>query len=203
MIDVSHVSDDTFWQVIELSRTPVIASHSSCRHFTPGWQRNMSDDMIRALAARGGVIQINFGSSFIDDDVRRARDARRERFERLLRDEHVEPGSSRAEERQAEWDREHPAPRATVEQVADHVEHVIDLVGVGHVGFGSDFDGVGDSLPEGLRSVADYPNLLRVLLERGHSEADLRKICGENVLRVWQAVEDHAAARTARDVPEP
>jgi membrane dipeptidase len=166
MVDVSHLSDEAFHDVIATSTTPVIASHSSCRHFTPGWERNMSDEMIQALARKGGVIQINFGSSFLDGEVREKNEAAGE---------------------------DGPRVYSTVEKVADHIEHVVALVGADHVGFGSDFDGVGDSLPEGLKSAADYPNLLRVLLERGWSRADLEKVCSGNVLRVWQAVEDHAA----------
>jgi membrane dipeptidase len=194
IIDVSHLSDEAFDDVLRLSKVPVIASHSSCRHFTPGWERNMSDDMIRRLGAAGGVIQINFGSSFLSGEIEKARDAHVK-----ARDAHVKalklPRGSEAEaEAIAEYEREHPAPRATVEHVADHIEHVIALVGVDHVGFGSDFDGVGDSLPEGLRDVSQYPNLLRVLLERGHDREAIEKIAGGNVLRVWQAVEDHAAA---------
>jgi membrane dipeptidase len=174
MVDVSHLSDEAFDDVLAVSQVPVIASHSSCRHFTPGFQRNMSDEMIERLAAAGGVVQINFGSGFLDADVRAA--------------------SESWEDAPEDHKPVEAPPRATVEDVADHIEHVIDLVGVEHVGLGSDFDGVGDSLPDGLRDVADYPNLLRVLLERGHDEDELAKICAENVLRVWQAVEDHAAA---------
>ena len=197
MIDVSHLSDEAFDDVLRLSKVPVIASHSSCRRFTPGWERNMSDDMIRRLAAAGGVIQVNFGSSFLSGDIRREREAHE-----AARDEHVKAlglrrGSPEEAAARATYDREHPAPRATVEHVADHIEHVIGLVGVDHVGFGSDFDGVGDSLPEGLRDVSQYPNLLRVLQERGHDRAAIEKIAGGNALRVWQAVEDHAAGQAA------
>jgi len=195
MIDVSHLSDEAFDDVVRLSKVPVIASHSSCRHFTPGWERNMSDDMIRRLAAVGGVIQINFGSGFLDREIRDQREAHEK-----ARDEHVKArklrkGSKAEAEAVTDYEREHPVPRATVEHVADHIEHVIALVGVDHVGLGSDFDGVGDSLPEGLRDVSQYPNLLRVLQERGHDREALAKIAGANVLRVWQAVEDHAAGR--------
>lgn len=192
MIDVSHVSDDTFWQVMELSKVPVIASHSSCRHFTPGWQRNMGDDMIKALAKKGGVIQINFGSSFISDETRKHRDEQREQIKKLLDDEHVEFGTPEAKRIIDEWQKTHPSHYATIQQVADHIDHVKELVGVDHVGFGSDFDGVGDSLPTGLKSVADYPNLIAELLKRGYTAAEIEKISSGNVLRVWQAVEDHA-----------
>lgn len=193
IIDVSHVSDEAFDDVLRLSAVPVIASHSSCRHFTPGWERNMSDDMIRRLAAAGGVIQINFGSSFLSHDVKREREVHE-----AAREEHVQAlglrrGTAEEAEAVAAYEREHPAPRASVELVADHIEHVIGLVGVDHVGLGSDFDGVGDSLPEGLRDVSQYPNLFRVLQARGHDRTAIEKIAGGNVLRVWQAVEDHAA----------
>jgi membrane dipeptidase len=163
MVDVSHISDAAFWQVIELSRAPVIASHSSCRHFTPGWQRNMSDEMIVALAKNGGVIQINFGSQFLDASIQKQRFG--------------------------------PKRYATVEQVFEHIDHVVKLVGNDHVGLGSDFDGVGDSLPVGLKDVSGYPNLIRVLLDRGYGDEAIEKICSGNVLRVWQAVEDFARSR--------
>jgi membrane dipeptidase len=195
MIDVSHLSDDAFWQVIELSRAPVIASHSSCRKFTPGFERNMSDEMIRALAKRDGVIQINFGSSFLDGELREAWDEQERTIKALLADEQLAPGSTVADERIAAWRAAHPRRYARVSQVADHIEHVIELVGVEHVGLGSDFDGVGDSLPVGLKDVSMYPNLLSELLARGLDEPAIEKIAGANVLRVWQAVEDYARAR--------
>lgn len=194
MIDVSHLSDEAFDDVLRLSQVPVIASHSSCRRFTPGWERNMSDAMIERLAAAGGVIQINFGSDFLGTDLKEQRDAHEAAVSEHVKALALRPGSAAATEAAATYEREHPAPRATVERVADHIEHVIALVGVDHVGLGSDFDGVGDSLPEGLRDVSQYPNLFRVLLERGHDRAAIEKIAGGNVLRVWQAVEDHAAA---------
>jgi membrane dipeptidase len=199
MIDVSHVSDEAFDDVVRLSAVPVIASHSSCRHFTPGWERNMSDDMIERLAAAGGVIQINFGSGFLSQAIRDGREAHEQARDAHVKALGLELESAEGKAAAAAYDGEHPAPRATVELVADHIEHVIALAGVDHVGLGSDFDGVGDSLPEGLRDVSQYPNLLRVLLERGHDRTALAKIAGENVLRVWQAVEDHAAARAATD----
>jgi membrane dipeptidase len=192
VIDVSHLSDDAFWQVLDLSKAPVFASHSSCRHFTPGWERNMSDEMIRALADKDGVILINFGSDFLDSRIREARDAHEAAVQALLQRKGTTAGTQEAEEIVRTYEAEHPAPRAKVEQVADHIDHVIALVGVDHVGLGSDFDGVGDSLPDGLRDVSQYPNLVRVLLERGHARADIEKILGGNALRVLQAVEDHA-----------
>ncbi|MCB9752019.1 MAG: membrane dipeptidase [Myxococcales bacterium] len=190
IIDVSHVSDEAFWQVLELSRAPVLASHSSCRRFTPGWQRNMSDEMIRALAKAGGVIMINFGSSFISDEYRR----RREAEQALLEAEGLDDDSAAGRARLEAWRAERPpVDFASVGQVADHVEHVIALVGVDHVGLGSDFDGLGDSLPTGLKDVSMYPNLLAELLARGHDDDELAKIAGENALRVWDAVLERAA----------
>lgn len=193
MIDVSHISDDAFWQVMTLSKVPVIASHSSCRHFTPGFERNMSDEMIVALAKAGGVIQINFGSGFLDGEVRKGRKEHDAALTAHLKEKGLDAESDAGKAAATAFDAENPAPRATVATVADHVMHVIDLVGVEHVGLGSDFDGVGDSLPEGLGSVAEYPNLFAELLRRGVSEPDLQKIASDNVLRVWTAVESYAA----------
>jgi membrane dipeptidase len=194
MVDVAHVSDDTFWQVMELSKVPVIASHSSCRYFTPGYQRNMSDEMIQALAKHKGVIQINFGSGFIDAQAQKQQDAMRKEVEAILKGKGLDFTDEKAKPILAEYRASHPRRFATVEQVADHIEHVRKLVGIDHVGLGSDFDGVGDSLPSGLKDVSQYPNLVRVLLERGFSEQDIEKVCSGNVLRVWQATEDYARA---------
>jgi len=195
MIDVSHVSDDAFWQILELSQAPVIASHSSARYFTPGFERNMSDEMIVALADKGGVIQINFGSTFISQKARDYGDARTAARKKYLADN---PGLKEADIYRSFADiyaKQHgPMPYASLDDVLDHFDHVIDLVGVDSVGIGSDFDGVGDSLPNGLKDVSQYPNLVRGLLERDYSEQDVRKILGENLLRVWRAVEEYAAS---------
>jgi membrane dipeptidase len=196
MVDVAHVSDDTFWQVMELSKVPVIASHSSCRFYTPGFERNMSDEMIQALAKHNGVIQINFGSGFIDAQSQKQQDAMRKEVESILKSKGLQFGDEKAKPVLAEYRAQHPRKFATVEQVADHIEHVKKLVGIDHVGLGSDFDGVGDSLPTGLKDVSQYPNLIRVLLERGFTEQDIEKLCSGNVLRVWQAVDDYS--RTAK-----
>jgi membrane dipeptidase len=194
MIDVSHVSDAAFWQVIDLSSVPVIASHSSARHFVPDFERNMSDEMIRALAANDGVIMINFGSGFVTQEANGYSMARW-----IARDaykiEHTELSSDELREQfDAVWEAEHgPMPYASLDDVLDHFDHVVKLVGVDHVGIGSDFDGVGDSLPTDLKDLSAFPNLIEGLLRRGYSEADIRKILGENLLRVWSAVEDYAA----------
>jgi len=193
MVDVSHVSDDAFWQIVKLSEAPVIASHSSARHFTPGFERNMSDEMIVALAKNGGVIQINFGSTFLSQESRNYSDARSAAGKLYIAD-HPDMDESDIYGTYAEiYAKEHgPLPFASLDDVLDHFDHVIDLVGIDHVGIGSDFDGVGDSLPTDLKDVSYFPNLIQGFLERGYNEEDIRKILGENLLRVWLAVENHA-----------
>lgn len=201
IIDVSHISDDAFAQVMELSAAPAIASHSSCRHFTPDFERNMSDDMIRALAQKGGVIQIAFVSSFLDGNIHKTRRAAWDRLDGELKKRKLKKGSPEAQAFEKEFEeKEVPKLFATLKQVTDHIDHVVKLVGVDHVGLGSDFDGAGDSFPEGLKDVSGYPNLLRMLLERGYSESDIEKISSGNVLRVWQAVENYA--KQAQAAPE-
>jgi membrane dipeptidase len=190
MIDISHVSDETFYQVIELTKAPVIATHSSCRAFTPGWERNMDDDMIRALAKNGGVIQINFGSSFLDEMVRKSYDVLRDSLNTILKLKGLAENDEAAKPVIEEFHKANPRLFADVETVADHIDHVVKLVGVEYVGLGSDYDGVGDSLPTGLKDVSDYPNLIYVLLKRGYSEEDIARICYQNVWRVWRAVEE-------------
>ncbi len=183
MIDISHVSDDAFYQVIALSKAPVIASHSSLRKFTPGFERNMDDDMLRALAKNGGVIQINFGSSFINQQARDWYD----NLKKQATEKKLEGDQARAFGEQ--YREQNQFPFATLDDVLDHIDYVVNLIGIDHVGIGSDYDGVGDSLPEGLKDVSTYPNLIQGLLDRGYSQADIKKILNENTLRVWREVE--------------
>jgi membrane dipeptidase len=192
MVDVSHISDDAFFQVMEISKAPVIASHSSCRFFTPGFERNMSDNMIRLLAQKGGVIQINFGSSFLTDAYRRKEAAARKEIDRHLAALHLTRSDSAGKAYEKSYYQEHPLGYADVEDVVDHIKHVARLVGVDYVGLGSDFDGVGDELPTGLKDVSQYPNLIYHLLKAGFTEDDIRRICGGNLLRVWTRVENTA-----------
>ena len=166
MVDISHVSDKAFYESIEISEVPVIASHSSLRHFTPGFERNVSDDMLIKLASKGGVISINFGSSFLTN---KALEYRR--------------------------NREGPYPFADVTDVVDHIDRVVNLVGIDHVGIGSDYDGVGDTLPSNLKDVSTFPNLISELLTRGYTEEDIEKILSGNIIRVWKEVEDFANGR--------
>lgn len=192
MVDVSHVTDAAFWDVLEVASVPPIASHSSCRAFTPGWERNMSDEMIVALAEAGGVIQIAFGSSFLSKEANERSSAVWGAYGRYLREHDLSGDSEEAQKYRAQLIEENPPVPVTVAQLVDHIDHVVELVGVDHVGFGSDFDGVSE-LPEGLGDVSGYPNVIAELLRRGYSEADIRKICGENILRVWENVETAAA----------
>ena len=198
MIDVSHVSDDAFWQIMEISAAPVIASHSSARHFTPGFERNMSDDMIVALAKNGGVIHINFGSTFVSQTARDYGDARMAAGKQYLLENPELTEAFLYREYGAIYEAEHgPLPFASLDDVLDHFDHVVKLTGIDYVGIGSDYDGVGDSLPNGLKDVSQYPNLIEGLLRRGYSEEDIRKVLGENLLRVWTAVEDYAATTSS------
>jgi membrane dipeptidase len=187
IIDASHVSDDTFYQFIELSKAPIVATHSSCRHFIPGFERNMSDQMIKLLAEKGGVMQINFGAMFISSQIRQ----QWENLEKSL-DEYIKAHNLKGQEKddytERYW-REHPLERVHVSDVASHIEHVIELVGIDYVGLGSDFDGVGPNLPVGLEDASCYPNLIYELLKKGLAEEDIEKICSGNLLRVWSQVE--------------
>jgi membrane dipeptidase len=198
MVDVSHMSDSAFYQTIRISGAPVMASHSACRAFTPGFERNMSDDMIRLLAAHGGVIQINFGSMFLVDSLRgqmaKAGGAVRE----YLRERNLHYLDEEAMTYTRNFRKQQGIPYADVRDVAMHIDHVVKLVGSDHVGFGSDFDGVGDDLPTGLKDVSGYPNILRELLLLGYSEGEIEKICSGNFLRVWDEVE-----RVARAIERP
>lgn len=197
LVDVSHVSDDTFWQVIGLSRAPVIASHSSLRHFVPGFQRNLSDEMLRALAKNGGVVQINFGSGFLTERANAASLARWQAGQAFAEERGLSDAAPEVEAFTREWDAAHPFPFADVSDVADHIERAVEVAGIDHVGLGSDFDGVGNTLPTGLKDVSDYPNLIAELLRRGYSKGDIEKICSGNVLRVMEAAERVARARRA------
>jgi membrane dipeptidase len=195
MVDISHVSDQTFYQVMDITKVPVIASHSSCRKYTPGFERNMDDDMIKKLGQNGGVIQINFGSSFLDGAYQKKRNALRDELREILEKKELKFSDAKAKPIIEKFQKKNPILFADVETVADHIDHVVLLAGINHVGIGSDFDGVGDSLPTGLKDVSQYPNLIKSLLKRGYSEEDIAKICYQNVFRVWNAVESYAAAQ--------
>jgi membrane dipeptidase len=189
IIDVSHMTDDSFYDVMELSKAPVIASHSCCRHFTPGFERNMNDEMIKLLAQNGGVIQIAFGSTFLKQEAREWGDAFWPARAAYFKEKNIKWGSPESNRFRERYKEEKPFPYAEVSDLVDHIDHVVSLVGIDHVGLGSDFDGLGDSLPIGLKDVSQYPNVIYELLVRGYSEEDIQKIAHGNVFRVWREVE--------------
>lgn len=189
LTDASHASDRTFYDLLKYSKTPVVASHSSCRALCPH-KRNMSDDMIRDLAASGGVIQINFYPRFIDSDFGdsryRALSEEFDRYQELYRsDLYNEVYKAKYFELRSRLN-EYPTP--SVERVLDHIDHAVQIAGVGHVGLGSDFDGI-DVAPDGLRDISMYPALFSGLRARGYSEEDIAAIAGGNFLRVLREAE--------------
>jgi len=195
MVDVSHISDDAFFQVMKISKAPMIASHSSARHFTPGFERNMSDEMIKLLAENGGIIQINFGSTFISKKSIENNNAFKIARSAYMKINSVEQSSDEVKEFTKNYRTKLPFEYATTSDVLDHFDHVVKLTSIDHVGIGSDYDGVGDSLPIGLKDVSSYPNLIQGLLDRGYSETDIEKILSGNLIRVWTQVETYAASK--------
>ncbi|QED38784.1 membrane dipeptidase [Antarcticibacterium arcticum] len=198
MVDVSHISNNAFHDVMEVTKVPVIASHSSAEKFTPGFERNMNDELIKALGENGGVIQINFGSDFLDIDSQESGNRINEKLKNELEKQGLTENDSAAQPYIEQFRKENPYKFSNVAKVADHIDHVVQLIGIDHVGLGSDYDGVGDSLPEGLKDVSHFPNLIAELLRRGYSNEDIEKICYQNVFRVWNAVLDFAQASTSK-----
>jgi len=183
MVDVSHVDDSTFYQVMKISKAPVIASHSSCRHFAPMVKRDLTDDMIARMKDNGGVVMINYYPSFLDSTARRLSGELSE----LLKSKGLKEEDAAAEPIIRKFRETHPNP-VNVETVANHIDHVVKIAGIDHVGLGSDYDGVGGNLPAGLEDVSTYPVLIRELLKRGYSDSDIEKICSGNLFRVWNRV---------------
>src|SRR5277367_1712341 len=193
MVDVSHVADDTFWAAIKTSKAPVIASHSSARALNNA-PRNMTDDMLRAVAKNGGVVQVNYYSGFIGQAYRDASIAQQPEVEKATAElkakfaaegKQVTYGDLEKLQRQYA-DR---IPRPPLSALIDHIDHVAKVAGIDHVGLGSDFDGVSGQLPAGIDSAADLPKITQALLDSGYSEADITKILGGNLLRVFGEVE--------------
>jgi membrane dipeptidase len=200
MVDVSHVSDKTFYDVLETSSAPVIASHSSCRALSRH-ARNMTDDMLRALAKNGGVVHINYYSGFLDDDFYRRYEALKEETRREAQIDQELAGQPRRrleEQRRLNALRLAKLGRPPLARLLDHFEHAAKIAGADHVGLGSDFDGVSDLLPEGMEDISKIPNLVRGLMERGFSDEEMVKILGGNTLRVMREVEKRAAFRWVR-----
>ena len=190
IVDVSHVSDETFNDVLRVTSSPVIASHSSCRALCDA-PRNMTDDMLRALGKNGGVVMINFFPAFIDQDFRRAsaaaEDGAKARISAIASETLDDPVARENRTWELHQSLDGSIPPPSIDLVLDHIEHAIQVAGVDHVGLGSDFDGI-TSAPRGLEDVSKLPALTRGLLERGHSEDDVMKVLGGNFLRVFDRV---------------
>ena len=191
MVDISHVSEDTMTDAIRISTAPVIFSHSSARAVT-GHPRNVPDAVLRLMPANGGIVMVTFVPGFISEPVRTWNAARAAEVSRLSA---LNPGNLDAVKAGTDaWAGANPAPRATLDDVVAHIQHVRDVAGIDHVGLGGDFDGV-DSLPEGVEGVDAYPRILAELMRRGWTEADIRKLAGENLLRTMRGVEAAATAQ--------
>ncbi len=193
LVDISHVADKTFYDAIAISKAPLIASHSSARALT-NHPRNMTDDMLRAVAKNGGVVQVNFYNAFIDENYRKAAEAQaqdRDAAVKAYTDQLRVAGKTvtyiDSERIEREWYAR--IPRPPLSSLIDHIDHIAKVAGIDHVGLGSDFDGVSGATPVGIDSAADLPKITQALLDRGYSADDIRKILGGNVLRVFREAE--------------
>jgi membrane dipeptidase len=193
MVDISHVADKTFWDTIAVTKAPVIASHSSARALTNA-PRNMTDEMLRAVAKNGGVVDVNFYSSFVDEDYRKASEPIGKQAAEAVKAYEDKMKAEGKPIPYTEIDRiEHgyaeKIPRPPFKSLIDHFDHIAKVAGIDHVGLGSDFDGVSGQTPQGMNSAADLPKITQALLDRGYSADDIKKILGGNVLRVFRQVE--------------
>ncbi|MFZ0732090.1 MAG: dipeptidase [Candidatus Sulfotelmatobacter sp.] len=193
MVDISHVADKTFWDTIAVTKAPVIASHSSARALVDA-PRNMTDDMLRAVAKSGGVVQVNFYSGFDDENFRKAMEAQAKDQAAAIQkydDEMKAQGKTVTYVEEDRIEREWMAkiPRPPLSALIDHIDHVAKVAGIDHVGLGSDFDGVSGATPQGINSAADLPKITQALLDRGYNEEQIHKILGGNTMRVFREVE--------------
>tara|TARA_Y100000996_G_scaffold106280_1_gene78077 strand:- start:953 stop:2086 length:1134 start_codon:yes stop_codon:yes gene_type:complete len=186
MIDVSHVSDETFFDIIKITQKPIIASHSSPRALTPGFERNLNDEMIELIAQNEGVVLVNFGSAFVNSrsnkmfsEIQNTVETWRVKNNFKIEDKKVEEYKNLLIKKMN--------PFADIEDVLDAIDHVNNLVGDDYIGFGSDYDGLGNTLPNNLKDVSTYVNLLEGLINRGYSRESIEKICYKNFFRVWDA----------------
>ena len=205
MVDISHVADKTFNRVLITSRAPVIASHSSSRVLTHH-PRNMTDEMLRALAVNGGVVQVNFYSAFVSDDWRKAWEAQkpeREAAEKAAEAKAKAEGKPWTYDMESAVDKDYAAkiPRPPLSALIDHIDHIAKVAGKDHVGIGSDFDGI-PSAPQGIDSAADLPKITVALNQRGWSEADCEKLMSGNLLRVFGEVEKVSRQLQAAERPQ-
>lgn len=211
MVDISHVADKTFYRTLIITRAPVIASHSAARALCDA-PRNMTDDMLRAVAhsggpdSKGGVVQVNFYSAFLSQAYRDAQKAQKPEVDKAVqafKDKAKAEGKEVTYEEISKIQREYAdrIPRPPLSMLIDHIDHIAKVAGVDHVGLGSDFDGVEGQLPEGMDSTADLPKITAALMERGYSAEDCRKILGGNLLRVFREVEQVAKQLQAEDRP--
>jgi membrane dipeptidase len=204
MVDISHVSDKTFWDAIATTKAPVIASHSSARELVDA-PRNMTDEMLKAVAKNGGVVQVNFFSGFVDENFRKASDAQAKDKAAAVQkymDDMKAAGKPVSYIDIDVIDREWTAkiPRPPFRVLIDHIDHIAKVAGVDHVGLGSDFDGVSGATPDGMDSAADLPKITEGLLERGYNAEDIRKILGGNLMRVFREVEQVSRQMQAESV---
>jgi membrane dipeptidase len=193
MVDISHVADKTFWDTIATTKAPVIASHSSARALVNA-PRNMTDDMLRAVAKNGGVVQVNFFSGFDDENFRKALEAQRADLKAATQkfiEQRKAEGKTVTYIELDKLERELVAkiPRPPLKSLIDHIDHIAKVAGADHVGLGSDFDGVSGATPQGIDSAADLPKITQALLDRGYSADDIKKILGGNLMRVFRDVE--------------
>jgi membrane dipeptidase len=198
LVDISHVSPEVMRQAIDLSRAPVMFSHSSARAVTDH-PRNVPDDVLQMIALHDGVVMVNFVPDYVSNDMNQwvaDKAAETARYSSPPYNGLYIGQPERAAAALATWEKAHPRPLVTVKDVADHIEHIVKVAGIDHVGIGSDFDGI-DMVPDGLASVADYPNLFAELIHRGWTDAMLAKLAGNNLLRVMRKAEAVSASMKA------